>query len=50
VISGYAADYFPEGQKEAASMRIIGTLLDKAAKKPKWVTEIVDVGDLNSLS
>lgn len=41
-ISNAVADFFPEGQ--TGVLTVVGTLLDSAAPKPRWVSEIVDVG------
>jgi len=50
VIAGLSADYYPEGQKEnCAPVKIVGTLLDKAAKVPKCVSEIINDSDVAAL-
>lgn len=46
-ISNAVADFFPEGQ--TGVLTVVGTLLDSAASKPRWVSEIVDASNKENL-
>eukprot|EP00047_Mylnosiga_fluctuans_P001361 m.219923 g.219923 ORF g.219923 m.219923 type:complete len:665 (+) comp10277_c0_seq1:1060-3054(+) len=49
VIAGSSAEFFPEGSASKGPLTVIGTLHDKAGKKPKCVERIVDAADKAAL-